>query len=134
MRDVWRAAHYVGKPVTIPPLPPVVSSAPPKVRISTTAGGMDGRHEFVRGEEVNVRVDGGRFAQGDRHPARTAAERQNIILSNATCGKRIFHSQNRSLCGRRLLAAGDRPARGAGGGYKHGDHRNPVSAAGEFQL
>ncbi|MDD5705007.1 MAG: hypothetical protein PHR35_03720, partial [Kiritimatiellae bacterium] len=56
LRSIWRVAHYVGKPVTVPSIPPVVLPVPPKMRIFTTAGGMDGRHEFVRGEAVKIRV------------------------------------------------------------------------------
>ncbi|MDD5708212.1 MAG: hypothetical protein PHR35_20015, partial [Kiritimatiellae bacterium] len=56
LRSIWRAAHYVGKPATVPTIPPVVAPIPPKMRISITAGGIDGRHEFVRGEAVMIRV------------------------------------------------------------------------------
>ena len=53
IRDVWRAATYVGKPVTIPPLPPKL---PPPVisKIQMQSDGVDKRHEFVRGEDVSV--------------------------------------------------------------------------------
>jgi hypothetical protein len=56
LRDVWRAAHYVGRPVAIPPLPPLSSAAAPRLRILTAAGGMEGRREFVRGEQAKVRI------------------------------------------------------------------------------
>lgn len=56
LRTIWRAAHYAGKPVAVPAVPPVVLPPPPRIRIFTTAGGMEGRHEFVRGEEVKIRV------------------------------------------------------------------------------
>lgn len=54
MRDVWRAANYVGKPVTVPPLP--APAALPPLRIIATAAGFKDRHEFVRGESVTVDV------------------------------------------------------------------------------
>jgi len=58
LRDVWRAANYIGKPVTIPPLPPVATAATAsKLRVLTNASGIDGRVEFVRGEEVNIHVE-----------------------------------------------------------------------------
>lgn len=54
MRDVWRAAHYVGHPVAVPPLP--AAPAPPSMRLAAAAAGFQDRHEFVRGETVTVDV------------------------------------------------------------------------------
>jgi len=57
LRDVWRAAHYVGKPVAIPALP--AAWAPPKapdLTVKLTASGIPGRTEFSRGEEVSAVV------------------------------------------------------------------------------
>ena len=56
MRDIWRAAHYVGQPVVVPRLPLVFAVAPPHLRILAAASGIEGRHEFVRGEEVQVQL------------------------------------------------------------------------------
>jgi hypothetical protein len=58
LRDAWRAAHYVGQPVEIPALPPPLTPPPaPAVGVTTIAGGMTNRREFVRGERVEIRVD-----------------------------------------------------------------------------
>lgn len=57
LRDVWRAAHYIGKPVEIPQLPPAWQAPKePDIKITMTASGIDGRTEFVRGEDVTVLV------------------------------------------------------------------------------
>ena len=56
MRDIWRAAHYVGRPVTVPRLPPPPGVTRPQLRILAAAGRFEGRHEFVRGEEMQVQV------------------------------------------------------------------------------
>ncbi|MHB9026456.1 MAG: hypothetical protein ACYC7E_20150 [Armatimonadota bacterium] len=57
IRDAWRAAHYVGKPVVIPPLPAKIAPPPTlPVRVTFTTGGMTGRKEFVRGEKVTAEV------------------------------------------------------------------------------
>lgn len=53
LRDVWRAANYVGKPVEIPPLPPPHRPPPaPDITVQLTASGISGRTEFCRGEDV----------------------------------------------------------------------------------
>ena len=55
LRDAWRAANYVGQPLLIPPLPPPArSAAPSAIRLTLTGGGMTGRHEYVRGEKLEV--------------------------------------------------------------------------------
>lgn len=57
LRDVWRASHYVGETVSIPSLPPPpLAPAPPKLAFHANAGGMRDRHEFVRGEKVDIEV------------------------------------------------------------------------------
>jgi hypothetical protein len=56
MRDIWRAAHYVGRPVVVPPLPSQPAVTPPRLQILAAAGGIEGRHEFVRGEEMQVQL------------------------------------------------------------------------------
>ena len=54
LRDVWRGAHYIGKPVNIPPIPPLAPSPTDLMNIAFCAGGMDGRYEWVRGEKVRI--------------------------------------------------------------------------------
>ncbi len=57
LRDAWRAANYVGQPLLIPPMPPPArSAAPSAIWITRTGGGMTGRHEYVRGEKLEVTV------------------------------------------------------------------------------
>lgn len=78
LRDLWRASHYIGKPVTIPALPPPAESLAPKVVLSSLTGlakdqqvtpgsidltskapakaGMKDRWEWVRGEEVTLQA------------------------------------------------------------------------------
>ncbi len=57
LRDAWRAANYIGKPLAIPPLPPPArAAASPALQINLAGGGMAGRHEYVRGEKVQVSV------------------------------------------------------------------------------
>jgi len=57
LRDIWRAANYVGSPVEPPTMPPPWEPpAPPQVTLVLSASGIAGRTEFVRGEAVTVRV------------------------------------------------------------------------------
>ena len=56
LRDVWRAANYVGKPVEVPALPPQSVIKPPAVKLATLAGGIKDRREFSRGEKVQLDV------------------------------------------------------------------------------
>lgn len=57
LRDLWRASHYVGKPITeFPELPPRPEAIAPKLTLATLAGGMQGRREWVRGEQVALTV------------------------------------------------------------------------------
>jgi len=54
LRDIWRAAHYVGKPIEVPKLPvPWEQPKKPDIEIKLTASGVAGRTEFLRGEEVS---------------------------------------------------------------------------------
>jgi len=56
LRQIWRAANYVGSTLTPPTnYPPIVTTTPP-LTIDTFAGGMDGRREYVRGEVVALDV------------------------------------------------------------------------------
>jgi hypothetical protein len=65
LRDVWRAANYVGKPVEIPPLPPPHRPPPaPDITVQLTASGISGRTEFCRGEDVAGVVSVNRFEIG----------------------------------------------------------------------
>ncbi len=57
IRDVWRAANYLGRPVTVPPLP--LAWQPPEapaVALKLTASGIAGRTEFARGEVVTTLI------------------------------------------------------------------------------
>ncbi|HEY3396073.1 MAG TPA: hypothetical protein VGM19_00290 [Armatimonadota bacterium] len=78
LRDVWRATHYVGQPVTIPPLPAAAVAAVPQIVLNTLTGlaagqqvtpgavdltakaepaaGMRDRWEWVRGEQVTLQA------------------------------------------------------------------------------
>jgi len=56
LRDVWRAIHYVGKPVAVPPLPPVATVQKRPLEIALTASGLRGREELARGETATVDV------------------------------------------------------------------------------
>ncbi len=57
LRDLWRASHYVGKPITsFPEMPPRPEAVAPKLTISTLVSGMKDRREWVRGEEVAITV------------------------------------------------------------------------------
>lgn len=57
LRDVWRAAHYVGKPFAVPALPaPWAPPKEPDMAVQCTASGIPGRTEFARGEEVRAQV------------------------------------------------------------------------------
>lgn len=56
LRDTWRLAHYVGRPVTeIPPLPgPWQPPDPPAIEVLSVASGLEGRTQFARGEQVEI--------------------------------------------------------------------------------
>jgi len=54
LRDVWRAAHHVGRPVPVPRLPPRIVPADAGLTLVVAAGGLKGRHEWVRGEAVTA--------------------------------------------------------------------------------
>ena len=57
LRTVWHAAHYVGKPVKVPKLPPPWQAPKtPELSVTMTASGIPGRTEFARGEEVKAVV------------------------------------------------------------------------------
>lgn len=65
LRDVWRAAHYAGVPISVPPIEPAVSihgsarpgssASPAASGLTLVAGGIEGRTEFSRCERVEVR-------------------------------------------------------------------------------
>ena len=55
LRDLWRATHYVGKSVLVPPLPESIPETR-QIDLDTVASGIHGRCEFVRGETVEVEV------------------------------------------------------------------------------
>jgi hypothetical protein len=79
LRDLWRASHYVGKPITtFPAMPPPPESLAPKLTLNTLTGlakdqqvtpgaidltakvepkaGIKDRWEWVRGEDVTIQV------------------------------------------------------------------------------
>ena len=65
LRDVWRAANYVGQPVTPPPMPPPWQPTPaPDVTLRLMASALAGRTEFARGEAVTVQVTAAEPLQG----------------------------------------------------------------------
>jgi hypothetical protein len=75
LRDIWRAAHFVGRPVAIPAMPPPTpAAATPAVTLRLAGGGLDGRSEFVRGEAIAVDVHAS---------ASIGADRLRLVLTEA---------------------------------------------------
>lgn len=57
LRTVWRAAHFCGHAVQVPALPPRAAAAPvAPLTFVASASGVVNRHEFVRGEAVELSV------------------------------------------------------------------------------
>lgn len=66
LRDIWRLAHYVGRPVTIPPLPkPWEPPPPPAIKVVARASGLEGRSQFARGEQVELACQAARAGAFD---------------------------------------------------------------------
>ncbi|MCC6581081.1 MAG: hypothetical protein IT440_11635 [Phycisphaeraceae bacterium] len=60
LRDIWRAAHYVGHPVTdIPPLSQISPPAQPMLKLAASASDIPGRTQFARGETISLTVKPG---------------------------------------------------------------------------
>jgi hypothetical protein len=115
MRDVWRAAHYLGNPVTVPPLPrPPV---PPLLRITAAAAGFEDRQEFVRGEAIGVEAEAnpglratavrldllqtGRILRSQQHPLAAGTTRFTIDTAPYAYGPYTLMA---------TALAGDKPA------------------------
>ncbi|MBM3498285.1 MAG: hypothetical protein FJX74_06400 [Armatimonadetes bacterium] len=65
LRDVWRAANYVGSPLDVPPMPPPWEPpAAPEVTLELAASSLAGRIEFARGEPVTARVTAAEALRG----------------------------------------------------------------------
>jgi hypothetical protein len=85
LADVWRAATYVGRPVTVPRISSLPQSQAAVIAIDIEAARVKGREQWVRGERVRVgatlprgvSADGIRF---ELTQGRTAVLRQTIPL------------------------------------------------------
>jgi hypothetical protein len=57
LRSVWRAALYCGTPIAVPALPSRrPAPATTGLRVTAAAGGVAGRHELVRGEQLELTI------------------------------------------------------------------------------
>ncbi len=136
LRDAWRAANYVGKPLVIPPLP-VIAPAPPAspLQVTFTAGGIAA--ERVRARRASdYRCDGRCHGDGEKRTldraARGCAALHRGEDANRGCERlhRVLHPRYPPLCLRRLPGEGGGRQTGGHGGY----HRHPLSSAGIIQL
>jgi hypothetical protein len=56
LRDVWRAAHYVGRAVSIPQPPPPNAAVVNPLQLEFSAGDVLGRHRWTRGESIEIKA------------------------------------------------------------------------------